>query len=312
MKVFVAGGSGALGRRLVPRLAEAGHEVVATTRDAQRAEALRSLGAEPVVCDVFDAARLTEAMRAAAPEIVVNQLTRLPQRMNPRKLGEHYAANDRVRREGTRNLLEAARASGARRMVAQSVAFWYAPRGDGAPHAEEDPLHVEAPEPIGSSVRTMREVEKAVLEAGEPEGVVLRYGFFYGPGTWYAPDGDVGEQVRRRRYPLIGRGRGVSSFVHVDDAAAATVAALDAPPGAYNVVDDDPAPFAVWLPEFADALGARPPRRVPAALAGLVAGRGPVAWLGTLEGAGNARAKTALGWEPRYASWRTGFREGLA
>lgn len=312
MKVFVAGGSGAIGRRLVPQLVEAGHEVAAMTRDRAKAPMLGELGAEPVVCDVFDQNQLKRELRAREPEVVIHQLTDLPQRMKPRKLKRYYQANDRVRREGTSNLLVAARPAGVRRVIAQSVAFWYAPKQRESLRSEADPLYATAPEPIGAAVRAMEFVEKSVLDGGDVEGLILRYGFLYGPGTHYTPDGDIGSQVRKRRYPVIGKGDGVFSFVHIDDAAAATVAAIAAPPGTYNVVDDEPAAMSVWLPSYAEALEARKPPRVPKAIARLAAGRGPVSWLETLQGADNRRAKEALGWQPRFPSWRAGFRDGLA
>ncbi len=241
MRVFLAGATGAIGRRLVPQLVEAGHEVTAITRAEAKLGHLRSLGAEPVLCDVFDAGRLGSVVARAEPDAVINQLTDLPQSLNPRKLGEYYAANNRVRREGTTNLLDAARGAGVRRFLVQGAAYWYAPTG-GPVKTEEAPLYLDAPAPIGPAVRTMKGVEDAALSAGGLEGVVLRYGMFYGPGTWYAKDGDVGRQVRKRRYPMIGRGKGTYSFIHVDDAASATVAALErARPGVYNVVDDEPA-----------------------------------------------------------------------
>ncbi len=308
MKVFVAGGSGAVGRRLIPQLVAAGHDVAATTQNPVSERLLRELGAAPVVCDVFDAPRLAKAVAVAAPEVVVQQLTRLPHRLRGRGLARQYAANNRVRAQGTRNLIAAARAAGARRLVAQGMAIWYAPRGDGRLHGEDDPLWSNAPEPIGTGVRTMQDVEDAVLRDPALEGVVLRYGLLYGPGTWYAPDGDVAEQVRRRRYPVLGSGEAVYSFLHVDDAAAAAVAALDGPAGVFNVVDDEPAPMSTWLPEYAAALEAPPPRRLPGWLAKPVAGRGPVSWLLSLEGADNRRARETLGWQPRHASWRSGFR----
>jgi nucleoside-diphosphate-sugar epimerase len=309
LKVFVAGASGAIGRRLVPRLLEAGHPVVGMTRSEESAARLRELGAEAVVCDVHDADRLAAAVAAAAPHALVHQLTDLPAHLSPRKLKAAYAANNEVRRVGTRNLLAAARGAGVRRMVVQSTAFWYRPDGaGGAPVGEDHPLDTDAPGIVGTAVRTMAEVEEQVRDSGL-EAVVLRYGMFYGPGTWYAPDGDVGRQVAKRRYPVIGRGAGVFSFVHVDDAADATVRALEAPPGTYNVVDDEPAPMSEWLPAYAQALGAAPPRRAPRALAMLAAGRAPVQWMDTMVGAGNARAKRELGWAPAHPTWRTGFRE---
>src|SRR5215212_5646863 len=197
MRVFVAGATGAIGRRLVPQLVEAGHQVTAITRSEQKLGMLGQLGAEPVLCDVFDAGRLGSVVARAEPDAVINELTDLPQSLNPRKLGEYYKANNRVRREGTMNLLDAARGAGVRRFLVQGSAYWYAQSG-GAVKTEEAPLYLDAPPPVGPSVRTVKEVEDAVLSAEGLEGVVLRYGFFYGPGTWYAKDGDVGRQVRKR------------------------------------------------------------------------------------------------------------------
>jgi nucleoside-diphosphate-sugar epimerase len=311
MKVFLAGASGAIGRRLVPQLIEAGHQVTAITRSKEKLSELYDLGAEPVLCDVFDAGRLGSVVAQAEPDTVINQLTDLPQSLNPRKLGEYYAANNRVRREGTRNLLDAARGAGVRRFLVQGAAYWYAQTG-GPVKTEEAPLYLEAPAPIGPAVETIKEVEDAVLSADGIEGIVLRYGMFYGPGTWYAKDGDIGRQVRKRRYPMIGHGEGTYSFIHVDDAASATVAALErARPGVYNVVDDDPATAAEWMLVYAEVLGAKRPPRVPAFVARLIAGDAIVKWSLGLRGASNERIKRELGWHPRYESWRRGFFEDL-
>ena len=311
MKVFLAGASGAIGRRLVPQLIEAGHQVTAITRSKEKLSELSDLGAEPVLCDVFDAGRLGSVVAQAEPDAVINQLTDLPQSLNPRKLGEYYAANNRVRREGTRNLLDAARGAGVRRFLVQGAAYWYAQTG-GPVKTEEAPLYLEAPAPIGPAVETIKEVEDAVLSADGIEGIVLRYGMFYGPGTWYAKDEDIGRQVRKRRYPMIGHGEGTYSFIHVDDAASATVAALErARPGVYNVVDDDPATAAEWMLVYAEVLGAKRPPRVPAFVARLIAGDAIVKWSLGLRGASNERIKRELGWHPRYESWRRGFFEDL-
>jgi 2-alkyl-3-oxoalkanoate reductase len=311
MKVFLAGATGAIGRRLVPQLVEAGHEVIATTRSKEKLSALYDLGAEPVLCDVFDAGRLGSVIARAEPDAVINELTDLPQSLNPRKLKEYYAANNRVRREGTRNLLSAALGVGVRRFLVQGSAYWYAPTG-GPVKTEEAPLYLDAPAPIGPAVETIKEVEDAVLSADGIEGVVLRYGFFYGPGTWYAKDGDVGRQVRKRRYPMIGQGEGMYSFIHVDDAASATVAALErARPGIYNVADDEPATGAEWMPVYAEALGAKRPPRVPAIVARVLAGDALVRWMLGLRGASNEKIKRELGWHPQYESWRRGFFEDL-
>jgi 2-alkyl-3-oxoalkanoate reductase len=311
MKVVLAGASGAIGRRLVPQLVEAGHQVTAITRSKEKLSELYDLGAEPVLCDVFDAGRLGSVVAQAEPDTVINQLTDLPQSLNPRMLGEYYAANNRVRREGTRNLLDAARGAGVRRFLVQGAAYWYAQTG-GPVKTEEAPLYLEAPAPIGPAVETIKEVEDAVLSADGIEGIVLRYGMFYGPGTWYAKDGDIGRQVRKRRYPMIGHGEGTYSFIHVDDAASATVAALErARPGVYNVVDDDPATAAEWMLVYAEVLGAKRPPRVPAFVARLIAGDAIVKWSLGLRGASNERIKRELGWHPRYESWRRGFFEDL-
>ena len=311
MRVFLAGATGAIGRQLVPQLVEAGHEVTAITRSEDKLGMLGDLGAEAVLCDVFDAGRLGTIVAQAEPNAVINQLTDLPQSLNPRKLGEYYAANNRVRQEGTRNLLSAALGAGVRRFLVQGSAYWYAPTG-GSVKTEEASLYLDAPAPIGPAVETIKEVEDAVLSANEIEGVVLRYGMFYGPGTWYAKDGDVGRQVRKRRYPMIGKGEGTYSFIHVGDAAAATVAALErARPGVYNVVDDDPATAAEWLTVYAEALGAKRPPRVPAFVARLIVGKALVEWMLGLRGASNEKIKRELGWSPRYESWRRGFFEGL-
>ena len=309
MKVFLAGATGAIGRRLVPQLVEAGHQVTAMTRSREKLGELYDLGAEPVVCDAFDAGRLGSVVARAEPDAVINELTNLPQSLNPRKLKEYYAANNRVRREGTRNLLSAALGAGVRRFLVQGAAYWYAPTG-GPVKTEGEPLYLDAPAPIGPAVETIKEVEDAVLSAEGLEGVVLRYGFFYGPGTWYAKDGDVGRQVRKRRYPMIGPGTGTYSFIHVEDAASATAAALErARPGVYNVVDDEPATAAEWMPVYAEALGAKRPPWVPAFLARLIVGDALVGWMLGLRGASNEKIKEELGWRPQYESWRRGFFE---
>jgi 2-alkyl-3-oxoalkanoate reductase len=311
MKVFLAGATGAIGSRLVPQLVEAGHQVTAMTRSKEKLGKLYDLGAEAVACDVFDAGRLGSVVARAEPDAVINELTDLPQSLNPRRLKEYYAANNRVRREGTANLLSAACGAGVRSFLVQGAAYWYAPTG-GPVKTEEAPLYLDAPSPIGPAVETIKEVEEAVLTADGIEGIVLRYGMFYGPGTWYAKDGDVGRQVRKRRYPMIGHGEGTYSFIHIDDAASATVAALErARAGTYNVVDDEPATAAVWMPLYAEALGAKRPPRVPAFVARLIAGDALVTWMLGLRGASNEKIKEELGWRPKYESWRQGFLEDL-
>jgi nucleoside-diphosphate-sugar epimerase len=308
MRVFVAGASGVIGRPLLAQLVGAGHEVTGTTRREDRAEGIRAAGARPAVLDVFDAAALEEAARAAAPDVVVHALTALPRRFNPRK--NYLEATNRIRTEGTRNLLAAARAAGAKRVVAESVAFLYAPEGD-AVKDEAAPINVDAPGHFGEAMRALADLERQVSEAEGVEGVVLRYGWLYGPGTHFDRDGAQAEDARRRRLPIVGKGEGVFSFLHVEDAATATLAALEGEAGVYNVVDDEPAPMREWVPVFAELLGARPPRRVPARLARLVAGSAAVTTATQLRGASNAKAKRELAWEPRYRSWRQGFCEAL-
>ena len=310
MRVFVAGASGAIGRPLVPKLVAAGHEVTGTTRSEERAGRIRDAGARPAVVDALDREALLAAMVEAAPEVVVHQLTALPQRMNFRS-EELYEGTNRLRTEGTRNLLDGARAAGARRLLAQSIAFAY-PNDGARVKSEDDPILTDAPEPFGSGVRSLGEMESAVLGAEGIEGLVLRYGFFYGPGTHYGEGGYMLEDIRRRRMPIVGRGTGTFSFIHVDDAADATVAAVErGAPGVYNVTDDEPAPLREWVPVLAEAAGARRPLRVPAWLARLVAGAQVATWADELRGASNEKAKRELGWRPAHASWRTGFAEAL-
>jgi nucleoside-diphosphate-sugar epimerase len=310
MRVFLAGGTGVIGRALVPQLREAGHDVTAMTRYESRAEKLRDQGVEPVVCDAFDTDGVARAVAAARANVVVNQLTDIPDAINPRKMAEQFETNDRLRTEGTRNLMQAAEAVGARRVVSQSIAWAYAPT-EGL-WSEGDRLWDEAPEPWGRSVAAVRALEEATLGSDSVEGVVLRYGLFYGPGTAFARDGSTAAMVRKRAFPVVGRGTAVYSYIHVDDAAGATVAALDhGAPGAYNVVDDDPAMMREWLPKYADALGARPPRRVPRFIVRLAAGKFGLYMSAQLQGAKNEKAKRELGWQPRWTSWRQGFQEAL-
>jgi nucleoside-diphosphate-sugar epimerase len=309
VRVFVAGGTGAIGRPLVRQLVEAGHEVTAMTRYEERAEAVRRAGASGVVADALDPEAVRRVIVDAAPEVVVHQLTDLPQEASARYA---YGATSRLRTEGTRNLLEGARAAGSRRMVAQSIAFIYDPRGPEVNDEEGPTVRTDGGGKFGEAVKATLELERTVVEAEGLDGVVLRYGFFYGPGTWFARGTKMARMVEKRRFPIVGEGKGVFSYIHVEDAAAATVLALDrGAPGLYNVVDDEPAPMHEWLPAFADALGAKPPRRVPVWLAKLFAGANAEMSARGMRGASNAKAKLELGWTPRYPSWRQGFREGL-
>ncbi len=306
MRVFVAGGTGVIGRRLVPQLVAAGHDVTATTRRPEKVELLRALGATPAVLDALDERAVMTAVCSAAPDVVMNQLTELPQRYEPRKLGPYLEASARLRVDGTRHLLAGARAVGATRFVYQSIAFMYALTG--AWIVDEDaPIAVDAPDPFGASVRGTLEGERLTLEAGEVEGVVLRYGQLYGPGTYFAHDGYFAHLARKRQVPIVGGGTGMFSFLHVDDAASAAVCAMPRGRGVYNVVDDEPAPGREWIPVFAQAVGAPRPLRVPRWMATLMAGRWAAATLTQGRGASNARAKSDLGWQPRYPSWRDGL-----
>jgi nucleoside-diphosphate-sugar epimerase len=311
MRVFVAGASGAIGRPLIPKLVAAGHEVTGMTRSEEKADAIRQAGAEAAVVDVFDASAVRAAVEAGRAEVVVHQLTALPDRPDFRKK-DLYEPTNRVRTDGTRNLLEAARAAGSRRFVCQSIAFGYRNEG-GRVKTEEDPLLDDAPGPFGGGVRALHEMEAMVLGADAMEGLLLRYGFFYGPGTHYAVDGAMVADARRRRLPVVGRGTGVFSFIHVDNAADATVAAVErGAPGVYNVTDDEPAAMSEWVPVLAEAAGAKRPLRVPLWLARLVGGRQAADFASELRGASNEKAKRELGWRPAHPSWRTGFAESLS
>jgi len=291
-------------------LVERGHEVTGMTRSPEKADQIRAAGATPAIRDVFDAEGLRAELASAAPEVVVNELTDLPNDVDPRKAEKQLEGNDRIREEGCRNLVDAALAAGAQRLVAQSIAFVY--RMGGGLKTEDDPLFDDAPFPWSRAVRAVHALEDAVTKTDGLEGIALRYGFFYGPGSSYAPGGYFAREVQRRRFPIVGSGSGVFSFIHVDDAASATVAAVEqGQPGIYNVVDDEPAPLREWLPAYAAALGAKKPMRVPRFIARLVAGAYTTQMATELSGASNARAKAALRWQPRYASWRQGFREAL-
>lgn len=311
MRVFVAGASGAIGRPLVRRLREASHDVTGMTRRPERAEEIRAAGADAVVADALDRDRLVDAVRAARPDVVVHQLTSYTTGPDPRKPAT-YAATNRLRTQGTHNLVAAAIAAGARRLVAQSVAFLYRPIG-GWVKSESDEPWLDAPGHFGGVIDAALELERGVTGADGIEGVVLRFGFFYGPGTGYGADGGYAEEVRRRRLPIVGRGDGTYSFVHLDDAAAATVAACErGAPGIYNIADDEPAPTREWLPVYAAALGAKRPRRVPAAIVRIVAGRAVAAMATGMRGASNEKAARELGWQPSHSSWRTGFASSLS
>ncbi len=312
MRVFVAGASGAIGRPAVRQLVAAGHEVTGMTRREERLEEIRAAGATPVRCDVFSPDEVDKALRQAAPEVVVHLLTALPPRIDYRAKEDPLAPTNRVRTEGTRNLIAAARAAGARRILAESVAFFYVPEGDWVKD-EEAPLNLAAPGYFGAAAAALADLERQVVEAQGLEGVVLRFGWLYGPGTFFDREGSQTEDALKRRLPIVGQGDGTFSFVHVEDAASAVVAAVErGAPGAYNVTDDEPAPMREWVPVFCSAVDAKKPFRVPAWLARLLAGRAAVASATQLRGASNAKAKRELGWQPLYPSWRQGFADPVA
>ena len=308
MDVLVAGGSGAIGRRLVPQLVARGHRVVATTRSPAKLDRLRAMGAEAVVMDGLDPMAVGEVVARAAPEVVVHQMTALAGVRNLRRFDREFAVTNQLRTTGTNHLLTAATAAGVRRFVAQSYTGWPNERRGGPVKTEEDPLDSNPPAAQRETLQAIRRLEQAVLGAQALEPVVLRYGGFYGPG---ASDEFV-PLIRKRRMPVVGSGAGVWSFVHIDDAAAATVLAVESHiTGVFNIVDDEPAPVREWLPCLAEAVGAKPPRHVPVCLARLAAGEVGVSMLTQIRGSSNAKARRELGWEPRWASWRDGFRSGL-
>jgi nucleoside-diphosphate-sugar epimerase len=302
MRVFVAGASGAIGVRLVPQLVERGHEVIGTSRSPEKAAGLRALGAEGVALDVLDRSAVRKAVLAARPDAIVHEATALSSALDFKHFDRSFAQTNRLRTEGTDALLAAAVEAGVSRVLAQSFTSWPYAREGGPVKTEEDPLD---PEPVASmreSLKAIRHLEQAVTDAG---GIALRYGGFYG-----SPDDTQLALVRKRQFPIVGDGGGIWSLVHFHDAAAATVLALErGRPGIYNVVDDDPAPVREWLPALAEAIGAKPPRRIPRWVARLVAGEAGVVLMTEIRGASNAKAKRELGWTLRYPSWRQGFVE---
>jgi len=314
MKVFVAGATGALGTQLVPRLVAKGHEVTGMTRSDSKRDLVRSLGARPVVADALDPEAVAAAVGEAEPEVIVHQLTALSGSFDMRHIDRFFALTNRLRTEGTDHLLAAGQAVGARRFVAQSFTGWPFARAGGAVKSETDPLDPDPPQRLRPVLDGIRHTEEAVTAITWGEGVVLRYGGFYGPGTSVSqdPDADMSAMIRKRRFPVVGSGAGVWSFIHIEDAAAATVEAVEhGQTGVYQVVDDEPAPVRDWLPALASALDAKPPRHVPRWLGRIAAGEAATVMMTESRGASNAKAKRELGWHPRYASWRQGFAEGL-
>jgi 2-alkyl-3-oxoalkanoate reductase len=314
MKVFVAGATGALGKQLVPRLVGAGHRVVGMTRSADKVDAVRALGAQPAVADALDPDAVATVVAEAEPEVIVHQLTALGGAIDMRHIDRWFAQTNRLRTEGTDHLVAAGRAAGARRFVAQSYAGWPFARTGGPVKGESDPLDPDPPERLRETLAAIRYLEDAVTGIEWGVGIVLRYGAFYGPGTSASadPEAEMTKPIRRRQFPVIGDGGGVWSFTHIADAAAATVRAVEhGQAGIYNVVDDEPAPVRDWLPGLAQALEAKPPRRLPRWLGRLVVGDAATVMMTEVRGASNAKAKRELGWKPQYPNWHVGFAQGL-
>jgi 2-alkyl-3-oxoalkanoate reductase len=319
MKVFVAGASGALGVQLIPKLVAAGHEVVGMTRTASKQDGLRELGAEPVVADALDPDAVTRVVGEAEPEVIVHQLTALSGKLSIRDARHPDRSSmakmtNRLRTEGTDHLLAAGRAVGARRFVAQSFGAFRFARTGGPVLTEDDPLDPNPPGALRPVVETLLYLEEAVTTIDWGEGIALRYGGFYGPGTSISldPDAQMAGPIRKRRFPIVGDGGGVWSHIHIEDAAAATAIAVErGEPGVYYIVDDEPATVREWLPSLASALGAKPPRRIPRWLGRLAAGEMATIMMTDVRGASNAKAKLELGWKLRYPSWRLGVTEGL-
>jgi 2-alkyl-3-oxoalkanoate reductase len=311
MRVFVAGATGAIGSPLVATLLRRGHEVTGTTRSVERAPPLEAAGATAKVVDALDRGAVKDAVAAVAPDVIVHELTAIPPEVNLRRFDTAFANTNRLRTEGTDHLIAAAEAAGVRRFVAQSFAPWpYARRGSWV-KTEEDPLDDDPPAQLRRTVDAIRYLEHATLE-GPFDGLALRYGWFYGPGSGVERTGPIADAVRRRRFPIVGSGEGMWSFIHLVDAAEATALAVErGAPGIYNVTDDEPATVRDWLPAFADAIGAPPPRHVPVWLGRLFGGELSVTMMTELRGISNEKAKRELGWQLTYPSWEQGFRDGL-
>jgi nucleoside-diphosphate-sugar epimerase len=310
MRIFVAGATGAIGLQLVPQLIAAGHSVVGTTRTAAKAELIKRMGAEPVIADGLDAPAIRAAVIAAEPDTIIDQMTDLADVTDIRHFDRAFTATNRLRTQGTDFLLAAAREAGAGRFIAQSFCGWTYGRGGEEIKTETDALDPDPPAELRRTLQAIQHLEDAVTGSADPEGIVLRYGSFYGPDTGMLSRAMI-DQLRGRRVPLIGGGGGRWSFIHVEDAAAATVAAVERgkPGNIYNIVDDEPAEVSEWLPALATVVGARPPIRVPAWLGRLFAGEHLVSMMTEVRGGSNAKAKQELGWQPAHPSWRQGFAE---
>jgi 2-alkyl-3-oxoalkanoate reductase len=308
MRIFLVGATGAIGRRLVPMLVARGYVVVGTTTSAARRDMVGDLGAEPVVLDLLDRDATTAAVAVAKPDVVLHQATALSGKFDVRNTDRFFTRTNKLRTTGTDNVLAAAHDVRVGRVIVQSYTGWPNSAGEGLA-TEDDPLEKRPAGKARETIGAIAHIERLVPIARGTDGIVLRYGGFYGPGTSLGRDGEITERVRKRQFPIVGSGEGVWSFVHIDDAAAATVAAIDrASPGLYNICDDDPAPVREWVPVLANAIGAKRPLHVPAAVARLVIGDNGVRIMTAIRGSSNAKAKRELGWNPTYPSWREGFR----
>jgi len=313
MDILVAGASGAIGRRLVPLLVASGHRVVATTRTPAKLNGLRAEGVEPMLMDGLNRDSVLRAISAAQPDAIVHQMTSLPPLLNLKKFDDEFIVTNRLRSEGTSHLLTAAAMCGTRRLVSQSYTGWPNERQGGRVKTEADPLDDDPPPAMAGTLEAIRVLEQLTVNTPGVTGLALRYGSLYGPGTAIASDGAMVELIRHRRFPLVGAGAGVWSFIHVDDAARATRAAIErGPAGIYNIVDDEPAEVAAWLPYLADTVGAKPPLPLPSWLARLAVGEAGMMMMTTVRGSSNEKARQLLRWQPEYATWREGFRRGLA
>jgi 2-alkyl-3-oxoalkanoate reductase len=312
VKIFLAGATGAVGKRLVPLLVAGGHRVVASTRTSNKREALRAAGAEPVILDVLDRDAVLNAVVAAGPDVVIHQVTALAGVRSFKNFDREFALTNALRTEGTTHLLSAAHAAGALRFIAQSYTGWPNIREGGRVKTEDDPLDSRPPRTMTQTLDAIRRLEATVSSLSGLTGIVLRYGSFYGPGTSLGIDGEITQMIRQRKFPIVGGGNGVWSFTHIDDAAGVVRLVVEQGAGGiYNIVDDEPAEVSVWLPELARAIGARPPYRVPAWLVRPIIGEAMLEIMTSARGSSNAKAKRVLGWQPIYASWRDGFRRGL-
>jgi nucleoside-diphosphate-sugar epimerase len=313
MKVFVAGATGAIGKRLLPLLLQAGHQVTGLTRSSKNAGQIRAAGAVAAVADALDRDAVMRTVQEAAPDVIVHELTAIPEKLDLRHWDRDFALTNRLRTTGLDHLIEAARAVGCRSVIAQSYAGWPYAREGGPVKSEDDPLDPNPPRGFRRTLEAIRYVEQTVTALSGMAGIALRYGGFYGPGTSIAEGSGMISEVRKRRIPIVGDGKGVWSFIHIDDAAQATVRALEhGGTGVYNIIDDEPAPVSEWLPALAEAVGAKPPFRIPAWVGRLALGEHGVVMMTQVRGASNTKAKRELRWQPLWPTWREGFRRGLS